>query len=86
MRIIEHYNKEICFRLFCLLFFFIYFVYLSMLVNTNDGMYFFSLILFFFFFLFKEFCQTEDCRSGDCELLRLSNELIQKNCHCPKVN
>ncbi len=38
------------------------------------------------FFLFKEFCQTEDCRSGDCELLRLSNGSIKRNCHCAKVN
>ncbi|CAF1046306.1 unnamed protein product [Rotaria sp. Silwood1] len=31
-----------------------------------------------------KFCHTDDCRSGDCELLRLSNGLINKICHCPK--
>ncbi|CAF2434063.1 unnamed protein product [Rotaria sp. Silwood2] len=29
-----------------------------------------------------EFCQTDDCRGGECEILRLSNGLIKKSCHC----
>lgn len=37
-------------------------------------------------FSFIEICETEDCRNGDCELLRLPGGLIKKNCHCPKVN
>ncbi len=51
-----------------------------MQVNKND------LIVYLFCFKLKEFCQTDDCRSGDCELIRLSNGLIQKDCHCVKVN
>lgn len=38
------------------------------------------------FFSFEEICQTEDCRSGDCELTRLPNGSIEKKCHCPKVS
>lgn len=37
-------------------------------------------------FCFKELCQPDDCRSGDCELLRLFDKSIKKTCHCPKVN
>ena len=40
----------------------------------------------FFFSSSKEFCQTDDCRSGDCELLHFPNGLMRKSCHCPKVN
>jgi hypothetical protein len=53
-----------------------------MLVNKTDVIVVFLIV----FFVFKEYCETEDCRSGDCELLRLPNGSIEKKCHCPKVN
>ncbi|CAF1228571.1 unnamed protein product [Adineta steineri] len=31
-----------------------------------------------------EFCHTDDCRGGDCEMIKLPNGLIKKSCHCVK--
>jgi hypothetical protein len=33
-----------------------------------------------------EICETEDCRGGDCEIIRHPNAVIKKLCHCVKVN
>ncbi|CAF1158166.1 unnamed protein product [Adineta steineri] len=34
--------------------------------------------------LINEFCETDDCRRGDCELIRHSDGSIKKACHCAK--
>ncbi|CAF1414538.1 unnamed protein product [Adineta ricciae] len=34
--------------------------------------------------IYAKFCQSEDCRGGECELTRLANGSIKKSCHCLK--
>jgi hypothetical protein len=46
----------------------------------------FDLLICCFFFLSKEFCRKDDCRGGDCELVRMPNGSIKKTCHCVKVD